>query len=342
MAEAGWASLVEHVIWPVTVVVLVLVLRRPIGDFLSAIGGRVTRVSVMAVRVDLAVATETVPPWRGMGGEDVRGLVVADLVSDSYFDTLRQALQFPGTADFFLVDLKADGRHEWLTSRLYLFTYVLGKMKGVRSVVFTATRGDVGRSFLAVAGAEDLLRALETTEPWLRLARLLAEGEKVGWLPTMVEMPQLPSPATPAAPAAPLVTVSVPEDIDEWWRSAHADPLGVSQQFLLHVQWVQPEGTADPSVGWLKLPDFPGRNKTWEHARWIAASDLADGVLRNAVQPDSYVLDDRSWSAEERVRAVVQAHGDFVALLGPRHRFERLIDRRSMLEAVGMTTFNPS
>ena len=48
----------------------------------------------------------------------------------------------------------------------------------------------------------------------------------------------------------------------------------------------------------------------------------------DSVQPDSYVLDDRSWSAEDRVRAVAQTQSDFVVLLGLTRRFERLLDRR--------------
>ena len=74
VTEASWVSLVEHVIWPVTVLVLVLALRRQIGEFLSTVGGRIKQVSVMSVTIELAVATEMVPSWRGTGGEDVRGL----------------------------------------------------------------------------------------------------------------------------------------------------------------------------------------------------------------------------------------------------------------------------
>jgi hypothetical protein len=58
-------------------------------------------------------------------------------------------------------------------------------------------------------------------------------------------------------------------------------------------------------------------------------------VLRDAVQAEILVRDDRSWSAEERVRAVAQTPGDFVALLGLGRRFERLVDRRSLLVALG-------
>ena len=100
-------------------------------------------------------------------------------------------------------------------------------------------------------------------------------------------------------------------------------------------------GADDPGAGWLRLPDTPGRDTTWEHATWITAADLTDGMLREAVQPDGYVLDDSSWSAEDRTRAVVRARGDFVALLSPTRRFERLVDRRSLLVALGASTVDP-
>ena len=343
MTESSWVSLLEHAIWPVTLLVMVLVLRRQIGDFLSAIGGRITQVSVMSVTIDLAVATETVPPWQGIGGEDVRGLVVAQQVNDSYFNTLRQSLQVPGTADFFVVDLKSDGRKEWLTSRLYLFTYVLSRIKGVRSIVFTATRGDVARSFLGIVGTEELLSALATAEPWLQVARLQVEANRPG-VPPIVGMP--PQPASPAVLPADPPNATIPIDIEEWWRGMRAnpwqsDPLSISQQFLTLVQQVQLVDTPDPEGDWLQLPDTPGQDKTWEHATWIKASDLTDGMLRDAVQTDGYVLEDHSWSAAERVRAVARTQSDFVALLGPNRRFERLVDRRSLLEEIGKASVKP-
>jgi hypothetical protein len=129
-------------------------------------------------------------------------------------------------------------------------------------------------------------------------------------------------------------------DTEEWWHSMRANPLAdqlpIPQQFLSQVQWVQPAGISDPAGDWLRRPDVPGQDKTWEHATWITASDLTDGMLRDAVQTNGYVLDDRSWSAVERARAVAQTQGDFVALLGPSRRFERLVDRRSLLEEMGI------
>ena len=340
MADASWVSLVEHLVWPVAVIVLVLVLRRQIGKFLVAVGGRITHVSVMSVTVELAAATETRPPWQGLSERDARGLVPAQDISDSYFDTLRQALLAPGHADFFVVDLKSDGRHEWLSSRLYLFTYVLSRMKGVRVVVFTATRGDVARSFLGVAEPDCLMRALATTEPWLRRARLYTEAMQVGYLP----QPTADGAANVAAPSED-TQPPVPGDIEEWWQETRAnllnpDPLNVPRQFLECIQSIQPVGAASPGPGWLELPSTADPNKTWEHASWITATDLIDGVLSHAVQPGQYVTDDRSWLPQQRVRAVAQSQGNFVALLGPNRRFERLIDRPALLEAAGAVTID--
>lgn len=101
------------------------------------------------------------------------------------------------------------------------------------------------------------------------------------------------------------------------------------------IQWVQPTGAADPGSAWLELPSAAFPSKTWEHANWLTATDLIDGTLSNAVLPDQYVIDDRSWPPQQRVRAVAQARSDFVALFGPTRRFERLIDRRALLEAAG-------
>lgn len=337
MTQTSWVSLVGHVMWPLVVLVLALTLRRQIGTFLSTVGGRITQVSVMSVTIDFAVETETTPPWLGVRGEDVRGLVAAQKVNDAYFDTLRQSLRVPGHADYFIVDLKSDDRKEWLSSRLYLFTYLLSRMKGVRSVVFVATRGDVARYFLGIADSEKLLRTLAATQPWLRAAQLQAEADQVGPLPDPADYSR---PSPPNSSAVPPPNVSLSGDIDEWWQrtrgnSLYTDPLDIPRRFVQLVQWAQPTDAADPDAGWLRVPDTPGRERTWEHATWIAASDVLDGSLSEAIHASDYVLDDRSWSAEERVRAVAQARGDAIALLDPDRRFDRLVDRRSLLEAVG-------
>lgn len=330
VSSEDWVSLVGQALWPSVVLVLGLVLRKPIAGFLGSLSGRITKVSVMSVSVELAEARPADPPWRGVDGDDVRGLVVAQQVNDSYFQTLREALGSPGSADYMIVDLRSDG-DEWLTTRLYLFAYILSRLKQVRAVVFVATRGDVAVSFLAVAPVDGVMQALASAQPWLREARMVVEGNVIGRLPD----PPPPPPVPLAADAAP-----VPLDPDDWWAcvrrgTVYGDPLLVAQQFLERVQSQQAPPSTDDESEWLRLPDKPGQPPTWEHATWLRSSDLTDGLLRDAVDPRCYVVDDPSWTADERTAAVARSAGDFVALLAPSRRFDRLIDRRELLQTLG-------
>ncbi|WP_345529714.1 hypothetical protein [Nocardioides endophyticus] len=328
-----------HLAWPITILALGVVLRRQIGDFLSAIAGRVTGVSVFAVSFELAVATEVSPPWRSRHTDaDVRGLVIAQDVNDSYFDSLRQTLLATGSADFIVIDLKSDGRQEWLTSRLSLFTYLLSRLKGVKAVVFVATRGDTSRTFLGIVDASDLVRVLGQQDARLRLAWLQTEAEQVGRL--------VDDGALGADPlrVPPTVEAAVPLDVDHWWGgvasgTALVDPLYVARRFLSRMQW-QPQSPIPPDVpaGWLQLPEAPGRPVTWEHASWIEAAHLTDGFLAPVVRPDDCLVDNSGWSSSDRVRAVASARGEFVALLSPSYRFERLVDRRALLEELGRSS----
>jgi hypothetical protein len=145
----------------------------------------------------------------------------------------------------------------------------------------------------------------------------------------------------------PTVDPSVPQDVDEWWGGVRAgslgvDPLFVAQRFLKRVQWEPPGWAGDVPDGWLQLPSTPGRLDTWEHASWIAGADLTDGFLAPVVRPDDCLVDDRGWSAAERVRAVAAVPGDLVALLSPSRRFERLVDRRALLETLGQASVEPT
>ena len=82
-------------------------------------------------------------------------------------------------------------------------------------------RGDVARSFLGIAGTEELLSALATAEPWLQVARLQVEANRPR-VPPIVGMP--PQPASPAALPADPPNATIPIDIEEWWRGMRANP----------------------------------------------------------------------------------------------------------------------
>jgi hypothetical protein len=82
--------------------------------------------SVYEVSIELAAVPELSSTWEA-GPADVRQLTPAT-VFDSYSQSLFQELLQPGQADYAVVDL-GDGR-KWLTSRLFIFALVLGRVRG--------------------------------------------------------------------------------------------------------------------------------------------------------------------------------------------------------------------
>ncbi len=321
MDAQEWVALAGVLAWPTAAIVLGVVFRRPLGAFLASISGRVSKVSVMSVSVELAVAQSADPPWRGVGGEDVRGLVAAQMVNDSYFDTLRRALDVEGPTDYFVVDLR-DGGREWLTSRLYLFAYILGYLKGTRAVVFLATRDDLPRAFLAVAPVENVLRRLAAQYPWFAEAR------------STVEETLIPS-TTRILPSG--VAITHRQNVDEWRQGVRdgssTSPLYIASTFLEQIQTtVAPVGAGEDE--WLAIPS-KGGGEAWEHGAWLRRRDLTDGFLREAACFECRVVDQISWSDEARAAAVAAAPGELVALVGAEREFLRLIDKNALLTALG-------
>ena len=81
-----------------------------------------------------------------------------------------------------------------------------------------------------------------------------------------------------------------PLDPDDWWAEVrngtiYADPLVLSRQFLQRVQSTVAPPPPECDSGWLRLPDRPGQQTTWEHASWLRSSDLTNGLLRDVVDP---------------------------------------------------------
>jgi len=122
-------SFLTHWAWPLAAVVIAIVLRRQIAELARGLGARISKVSIMSVKIELAAAREAPSPWTLYPGADVRGLTDSgDLISGA--DTLLSALAEPDPVDFMIVDL---GRgKEWLTTRLFLFATLMELTRKVR------------------------------------------------------------------------------------------------------------------------------------------------------------------------------------------------------------------
>jgi hypothetical protein len=127
------------------------------------------------------------------------------------------------------------------------------------------------------------------------------------------------------------VNVQSYDDLPDW------QAVNLVQAFLSQVQISEPP--VQPLNDWTALrvtADAAGVSAplTYEHATWVTESDLH---LLLGEEMSTYSVPS-AMSAESRVRAVVDAAGDYVASVNSLLQLESLIDRRALVERIAKAT----
>src|SRR5579863_9497511 len=102
--------------WGFLVLIVLIVLREPIAKFLSSVGGRLSKISVAGIELELATApnAELSKDASSFGGMDPQ-----QLANSSTSQTLVDALYGPIIPDSYAVIDLGIGK-SWLTSRLFI------------------------------------------------------------------------------------------------------------------------------------------------------------------------------------------------------------------------------
>ncbi len=316
MTSRQFVDLVASLAWPMVALLGIILLRKPLGELVKEFGKRATKFSLFQFAVELSTVQELAPSWNVPTG-DVRQLTRAD-VFDSATMSLFEELSSAGASDYIVVDL-GSGR-QWLTSRLYIFALILRRMRGMRCVVFTANKQEATGAFVGLAEPAQVRWSLAAAYPWLESAFAKAYAQVA---------PSQPAPGT---------RFIVSEE-------GALDPMTANRlvrEFLTHIQFTPaaplPVGVAAPAVPpqppeWTELSSPPpGPPQIWEHASWLDLTTLEQTLGRN-LRRDLFE-DSPDLPAEERTRAIARRPGLFVPLVAQGHRFNGLIDRQALLEAI--------
>jgi hypothetical protein len=332
---------VRALAWPLVAVAIALVFRRPLGLFFSTIGGRITKLSLLNVELELVPAT---PAASTPLLDDIRSVGLGAEISDSSRMLLDQ-VQSTSPADFALIALGKG--EEWITSRLYLAATMMERMRGVRVFVFVEGAEPLEQRFVAVTPVRDLRWTLAQRYPWLEAAWLRANLDaypSAGAPPGTQPRPGDYWPPDPcsASPWPAVVTSS----------GGAFDPYQGRQVAMRFIQSLQkpvpgPANPADPPVaqpqsaqtqpppaqpaaqlpeeGWIAL-----NASTQERGVHVTRKLLASWLPRSAF--DDWADDARDAPRGRRTRAVLRRPGDFVALVDADRNFVRLANRRALLE----------
>lgn len=173
-------------IWSFLALVALIIFRKPIARFLSTVGGRLSKISIAGIGLELA---KTPSAQLSSDATSFGSMDSQQLASDSYSQTLKNALQGrPVPHSYAIIDL-GTGK-SWLISRLFIFAVMLRLMRGVRCFVFVSGSGGP-RQYLGTIPVEDIRWTLARLYPWLERTFAKAYKEQL-WQPPPPPIPVKP------------------------------------------------------------------------------------------------------------------------------------------------------
>lgn len=162
-------SLLRAITWPVIVVIAFLLFRRPLSDLVAVLGRSLRKLSFAGVSVELAQVSDVKP---NALDTEIRQLDAAASPQSGAtgISGLITQLQSGRQRDYIVIDLGSQSSPRWLTSRLYLLTFVISLIHEPKCLVFVHTSCEISRRFLGIASPDAVRWALARTYPWLESA----------------------------------------------------------------------------------------------------------------------------------------------------------------------------
>ncbi len=304
------AAALSAVIWPAIVLIILLAYRSRIPMLVESLACRVKKLEFAGVSLELAVAKAFVPEWSGTATAlDLRHRATVVQVQDSTARTFLTQLTDVGMGDYAEINL-GTGR-EWLTSRLFIMAIVFARMKGIECFVFVETSGDGRKRFIGWADPATVRWALAKQYPRLEQAYADAYAAITSQRNAVVVSPtgRLGYTYAPADPGA---------------------AIDLLQEFLQRVQQPGPPPAPD-AERWVIIDTA---TNTHEHANWITADAIEQGLGRDLQADVIRSSELRSKNSAEQVRLILSMPNRFVPVVGDDQRFEYLVRRDVLVEQV--------
>lgn len=162
-------SLLRAIAWPVIAVVAFVVFRRPLTELVGVLGRSVRKFSFAGVSVELAQVSDVKPSALDTEIRQLDAAASPQSGATGISDLITQ-LQSGRQHDYIVIDLGSEPSPRWLTSRLYLLTFLISLIHEPKCLVFVHTSCEISRRFLGIASPDAVRWALTRTYPWLESA----------------------------------------------------------------------------------------------------------------------------------------------------------------------------
>ena len=295
-------SLLQVLLWPAILLSLLFIFRKPIGRFVEQAVPRISRLSLLNVfDVELREVAELNTQGSGVGSATIQELVQRPYFESSMPSMLSQ-LEDPSASDCALIDLgKGD---EWLTSRLFLLSFLLKQLRNLRCFVFVQSGDAKEKRYIGNATPEQVQDAIIRRFPKYadELDSILLNFTGISLYKTRAGVQNLPN-------------VTLP--------NVSASLSTIMYQFVNTISGQNPSGP-----DWVQLSG----NINYENAAWVDEYQIRKMLGKEL--NESYVIKDIQTTEKELVKKVMTGKGEFVAIVDVNHNYQALVDRFGMLEQI--------
>lgn len=315
-------AVVAALAWPIAVVVLGLVYRSKLEAGLGLLATRIRSLSVGGVSLELTDVTSDAFAPTGGSAVDLRHAGKSEDINDSTLRSFYTQLDSRDPIPYAVVDLGTGD--EWLTSRLFVLSVIMRRMRGLQAVIFVETLGHHRRRYVGTCDAERLRWRLSKRYSLFEGALSWAEGQV--WLGAFAS-----STGQPVGPAMLMALRRWYAITDDNGRIEFPNQAGsppAADLLRLFLEGIQMDGPPrDPD--WVQLDgSSPLRS---EFAQWVSGAlvqELTAGVLDTAAVPLESLV---GRPEVEKVQLISDHSGRWVAVLRADGSFDRLIDRSEVL-----------
>ncbi|WP_162340837.1 hypothetical protein [Cyclobacterium salsum] len=303
-----WIPLLQELIWPITVLLILFFLRKYIPQLVD----RTTKIGAMGVELEFEMAKEFSSSWSNEYVGDIRTGVKSDDFSSGVMDLMEQFSK-AGRYDYASIDIY--GGKAWLTSRLYIFSTILSKLRVIHYWVFVDSHDSLHKKFIGYVDSRSLRLQLSDRFPVLSRAYMEA-----------------------------LLEVFPEGDM----RLNEADTWKITQlvqQFLKGIQKEYPQkegqvmegvGAQEIEKGWVLLKD----QVTLEKARFLDINELREicgewiqtDAIRSLETNSKEQLADKILLSNERLIPQVDSENRFLDMVDVVHAKRSLIKKRVLGE----------
>lgn len=312
-------ELLNVIIWPLVVGIALFIYRKSLANIITGLGHRVTRLSAFDISIELAALPTLPSPWSDYN-IPVNSEMTGGEANNSAFMTLFEHIKADIPWDYMIIDIK--DCHFWFVSRVFIFTFFLQAMRGLKCVVFVQTSDESYRRLIGISSSKAVRSALGRMFPWMEKALKNALSEHK----TCFLDPELP-PST-----AGNIIQSFIKDRDMRLTCKPDDLTNTTSKCTIPKEQL-PTDPIKPDE-WVRLRD----KNIWEHTYWLdfGIRQVSEAVTKSFYERDSsHYMDSPDVSNEERTRALLFRKAPYIALVNSQREFKALIDRQKLVALIG-------